>query len=169
MDTETNEQENTGLLKEWGVGSGGVRFPTTDPRAHAAWKQRSMQVEKTSIRDELAKACGFGIYLVKHWMSDPTNAAGKEFVTACELCYSNELPGGFLSGTVLEEWYEKDWRGMKGRPPTPILLFERALMVKARLETELEADRHRTPKINRHTDLEKLPIAVSKHKPVIGE
>ena len=167
MDMNTNDtegEEDVHLLKEWGVGSSGVRPASPDPKAHTIWKQRTMQTEKTCIRDELAKACGFGILLVKHWMSEnPPNPAGRDFVTACELCYASEIPGYFLSGTVLEEWYEKDWRGMKGRPPTPILLFERALMVKARLEEEREADLYRAPIIYRATDLSKLPTAVSKH------
>jgi len=165
MDTNNTEgEEAVHLLKEWGVGSSGVRPASPDPKAHAIWKQRTMQTEKTCIRDELAKACGFGILLVKHWMSEnPPNPAGRDFVTACELCYASEIPGHFLSGTVLEEWYEKDWRGMKGRPPTPILLFERALMVKARLESELETDRYRAPIVRRHIDLDNLPSAVSRH------
>ena len=166
---DTDEKENLYLLKEWGVGNSGVRHASSDPKAHALWKNGSMQVEKTGIRDELAKACGFGVHLVKHWMSDPANVSGKEFVTACELCYANELPGGFLSGTALEEWYEKDWRGIRGQPPTPILLFERALMVKSRLETELEAERYQTPKFNRHTDLDNLPLAVSRRVAKYGE
>lgn len=159
----TEDREDARLLAQWGVDRSGVRLASKLPRPIAEWKQRSAQGEKTCIRDQLAKACGFGIYLVKHWMSDPANPAGKDFVTVCELCYTHELPGYFLSGTVLEEWYEQDWRGMKGRPPTPMLLFERALMVKARLEDEREADLHRTPIINRPTDLSKLPAAVSKH------
>ena len=122
MDMDTNDtegEEAVHLLKEWGVGSSGVRPASPDPKAHALWKQRTMQTEKTCIRDELAKACGFGILLVKHWMSEnPPNPAGRDFVTACELCYASEIPGYFLSGTVLEEWYEKDWRGMKGKAPT---------------------------------------------------
>ena len=157
------DAEDTRLLAQWRVDRSGVRLASNLPRPIADWKQRSAQREKTCIRDQLAKACGFGTYLVKHWMTDPTNPAGKDFVTVCELCYTHELPGYFLSGTVLEEWYEQDWRGMKGRPPTPILLFERALMVKARLEEEREADLYRAPIINRATDLSKLPAAVSKH------
>ena len=48
MDMDTNDtegEEAVHLLKEWGVGSSGVRPASPDPKAHAICKQRTMQTE----------------------------------------------------------------------------------------------------------------------------
>ena len=55
-------------------------------------------------------------------------------------------------------WYAADWRGKKGQVPTPPQLFERALMVHGRLETEREADAYRAPVATRAAaDFDALP------------
>ena len=108
---------------------------------------------------QLAKACGYGTKLVQHWVRDRLNPAAVEFFEACKLCNEYELPGYFMSGTVLEDWYAGDWRGKKGQVPTPPQLFERALMVHGRLEAEREADAHRAPVAKRVSALDTEPAA----------
>ena len=122
----------------------GVSERTSDPAVLAAWKAAGQHGFKTDIMEQLAKACGYGTKLVQHWVRDRINPAAVEFFEACKLCWEYELPGYFISGTVLEDWYANDWRGKKAQVPTPMQLVERALMVHGRLETEREADAYRS-------------------------
>ena len=135
----------------------GVSERTSDPAGLAAWKAAGQHGYKTDIMEQLAKACGYGTKLVQHWVRDRINPAAAEFFEACKLCYEYELPGHFISGTVLEDWYANDWRGKKGQAPGPAQLFERALMVHGRLETEREADAHRAPTAKRVSELDAEP------------
>ena len=136
----------------------GVSERTGDPAVLAAWKAAGQHGYKTDIMEQLAKACGYGTKLVQHWVRDRINPAAAEFFDTCKLFYNHELPGYFISGTVLEEWYSADWRGKKGQVPTPTQLFERALMVHGRLETEREADAYRAPVATRAAaDFDALP------------
>ena len=136
----------------------GVSERTSDPAVLAAWKAAGQHGYKTDIMEQLAKACGYGTKLVQHWVRDRINPAAVEFFEACKLCWEYELPGYFISGTVLEDWYANDWRGKKAQVPTPMQLVERALMVHGRLETEREADAYRAPVAMRATaDFDALP------------
>ena len=135
----------------------GVSERTSDLAGLAAWKAAGQHGYKTDIMEQLAKACGYGTKLVQHWVRDRINPAAAEFFEACKLCYEYELPGHFISGTVLEDWYTNDWRGKKGQAPGPAQLFERALMVHGRLETEREADAHRAPTAKRVSELDAEP------------
>ena len=126
--------------------------------AGAHW-QTHERIFKTEIMEQLAKACGYGTKLVQHWLRDRINPAAAEFFDTCKLFYNHELPGYFISGTVLEDWYANDWRGKKGQVPTPPQLFERALMVHGRLEAEREADAHRAPVAKRVSALDAEPAA----------
>ena len=136
----------------------GVSERTSDPAVLAAWKAAGQHGYKTDIMEQLAKACGYGTKLVQHWVRDRINPAAVEFFEACKLCNDYELPGYFISGTVLEDWYANDWRGKKGQVPTPMQLVERALMVHGRLETEREADAYRAPVATRAAaDFDALP------------
>ena len=136
----------------------GVSERTSDPAMLAAWKAAGQHGYKTDIMEQLAKACGYGTKLVQHWVRDRINPAAAEFFEACKLCNDYELPGYFISGTVLEDWYAADWRGKKAQAPTPMQLFERALMVHGRLETEREADAYRAPVATRAVaDFDALP------------
>ena len=137
----------------------GVSERTGDPAGLAAWNADGQHGYKTDIMEQLAKACGYGTKLVQHWVRDRINPAAAEFFEACKLCYEYELPGHFISGTVLEDWYANDWRGKKGQAPGPAQLFERALMVHGRLETEHEADAHRAPTAKRVSELDAQPAA----------
>ncbi len=125
----------------------------------AEWKKESERDYKTDIMEQLAKSCGYGVRLVQHWGRNKITPAAIEFFDTCTACYENELPGYFLSGTVLEDWYAKDWRGVKGQIPTPPQLFERALMVYARLQDEQLQDQFRQPAVKRiYTDFDTLPL-----------
>ena len=136
----------------------GVSERTSDPAVLASWKAAGQHGYKTDIMEQLAKACGYGTKLVQHWVRDRINPAAVEFFEACKLCNDYELPGYFISGTVLEDWYANDWRGKKAQVPTPMQLFERALMVHGRLETEREADAYRAPVATRAAaDFDALP------------
>ena len=136
----------------------GVSERTSDPAVLAAWKAAGQHGYKTDIMEQLAKACGYGTKLVQHWVRDRINPAAVEFFEACKLCNDYELPGYFISGTVLEDWYANDWRGKKAQVPTPMQLVERALMVHGRLETEREADAYRAPVATRAAaDFDSLP------------
>ena len=136
----------------------GVSERTSDPAMLASWKAAGQHGYKTDIMEQLAKACGYGTKLVQHWVRDRINPAAVDFFEACKLCNEYELPGYFISGTVLEEWYANDWRGKKGQVPTPMQLVERALMVHGRLETEREADAYRAPVATRAAaDFDALP------------
>ena len=137
----------------------GVSERTSDPAGLAAWKAEGQHGYKTDIMEQLAKACGYGTKLVQHWVRDRINPAAVEFFEACKLCNEYELPGYFLGGTVLEDWYAGDWRGKKAQAPTPMQLFERALMVHGRLEAEREADAHRAPVAKRVSALDAEPAA----------
>ena len=137
----------------------GVSERTGDPAGLAAWKADGQHGYKTDIMEQLAKACGYGTKLVQHWVRDRLNPAAVEFFEACKLCNEYELPGYFMSGTVLEDWYAGDWRGKKAQAPTPMQLFERALMVHGRLEAEREADAHRAPVAKRVSALDAEPAA----------
>ena len=137
----------------------GVSERTSDPAVLAAWKAAGQHGYKTDIMEQLAKACGYGTKLVQHWLRDRMNPAAVDFFEACKLCWEYELPGYFMSGTVLEDWYANDWRGKKGQVPTPPQLFERALMVHGRLEAEREADAHRAPLVKRVSALDAEPAA----------
>ena len=136
----------------------GVSERTSDPAMLASWKAAGQHGYKTDIMEQLAKACGYGTKLVQHWVRDRINPAAVEFFEACKLCNDYELPGYFISGTVLEDWYANDWRGKKGQVPTPPQLFERALMVHGRMEAEREADAYRAPVATRAAaDFDALP------------
>ena len=136
----------------------GVSERTSDPAVLAAWKAAGQHGYKTDIMEQLAKACGYGTKLVQHWVRDRLNPAAVEFFEACKLCNEYELPGYFISGTVLEDWYANDWRGKKAQVPTPMQLVERALMVHGRLETEREADAYRAPvAVRAAADFDALP------------
>ena len=136
----------------------GVSERTSDPAMLASWKAAGQHGYKTDIMEQLAKACGYGTKLVQHWVRDRINPAAVEFFEACKLCYEYELPGHFISGTVLEDWYANDWRGKKAQVPTPMQRVERALMVHGRLEAEREADAHRAPVATRAAaDFDALP------------
>ena len=136
----------------------GVSERTSDPAVLAAWKAAGQHGYKTDIMEQLAKACGYGTKLVQHWVRDRINPAAVEFFEACKLCNEYELPGYFISGTVLEDWYANDWRGKKAQVPTPMQLVERALMVHGRLEAEREADAYRAPVATRAAaDFDALP------------
>ena len=136
----------------------GVSERTSDPAMLASWKAAGQHGYKTDIMEQLAKACGYGTKLVQHWVRDRINPAAVEFFEACKLCWEYELPGYFISGTVLEDWYANDWRGKKAQVPTPMQLVERALMVHGRLETEREADAYRAPVATRAAaDFDALP------------
>ena len=136
----------------------GVSERTSDPAVLAAWKAAGQHGYKTDIMEQLAKACGYGTKLVQHWVRDRINPAAVEFFEACKLCNDYELPGYFISGTVLEDWYANDWRGKKAQVPTPMQLVERALMVHGRLEAEREADAYRAPVATRAAaDFDALP------------
>ena len=133
----------------------GVSERTDDPDVAKAWKAAGLHGIKTDIMEQLAKACGYGTKLVQHWVRDRLNPAAIEFFDTCKLCNEYDLPGHFLSGTVLEDWYAGDWRGKKAQVPTPPQLFERALMVHGRLEAERVADAHRAPMVMRVSELDK--------------
>ena len=133
---ETNKMDYQG----WMAHDRGV-----DAVAVSGWRKRSERVLKVEIKEQLANACGYGLLLVQHWGKNRMRPEAVEFYEACILCYDNEMYGHFLSGSVLEEWFSKDWRGVKGQRPLPMQLFERALMVKQRLIDEQEAERHRAP------------------------
>ena len=136
----------------------GVSERTSDPAVLASWKAAGQHGYKTDIMEQLAKACGYGTKLVQHWVRDRINPAAAEFFDTCKLCYEYELPGYFISGTVLEEWYANDWRGKKAQVPTPPQLFERALMVQSRLDAEREADAYRAPAaVRAAADFDALP------------
>ena len=136
----------------------GVSERTSDPAVLASWKAAGQHGYKTDIMEQLAKACGYGTKLVQHWVRDRINPAAVEFFEACKLCWEYELPGYFISGTVLEDWYANDWRGKKAQVPTPMQLVERALMVHGRLETEREADAYRAPvAVRAAADFDALP------------
>ena len=132
----------------------GVSERTDDPDVVKAWKAAGLHGIKTDIMEQLAKACGYGTKLVQHWVRDRLNPAAIEFFDTCKLCNEYDLPGHFLSGTVLEDWYAGDWRGKKAQVPTPPQLFERALMVHGRLEAERVADAHRAPMVMRVSELD---------------
>ena len=132
----------------------GVSERTDDPDVVAGWKAAGLHGIKTDIMEQLAKACGYGTKLVQHWVRDRLNPAAIEFFDTCKLCNEYDLPGHFLSGTVLEDWYASDWRGKKAQVPTPPQLFERALMVHGRLEAERVADAHRAPMVKRVSELD---------------
>ena len=136
----------------------GVSERTSDPAMLASWKAAGQHGYKTDIMEQLAKACGYGTKLVQHWVRDRINPAAAEFFEACKLCWEYELPGYFISGTVLEDWYANDWRGKKAQAPTPMQLVERALMVHGRLDAEREADAYRAPVATRAAaDFDALP------------
>ena len=136
----------------------GVSERTSDPAVLASWKAAGQHGYKTDIMEQLAKACGYGTKLVQHWVRDRLNPAAVEFFEACKLCNEYELPGYFISGTVLEDWYANDWRGKKAQVPTPMQLVERALMVHGRLDAEREADAYRAPVATRAAaDFDALP------------
>ena len=132
----------------------GVSERTDDPDVVKAWKAAGLHGIKTDIMEQLAKACGYGTKLVQHWVRDRLNPAAIEFFDTCKLCNEYDLPGHFLSGTVLEDWYAGDWRGKKAQVPSPPQLFERALMVHGRLEAERVADAHRAPMVMRVSELD---------------
>ena len=131
---------------------------TSDPGALAAWRAQTTYNDKTAIMEQLALACGLGVELVQHWARhDRRNPASIEFFDTCKHCFDHELPGHFLSGTVLDEWYAQDWRGRKGQPPTAPQLFERALMVKARLQRERAEQDYQQPAAKRASQIDRLP------------
>ena len=131
---------------------------TGDPTVHAAWRAQYAYADKTAIMEQMAVACGLGKELVQHWARhDRLNPAAREFFDTCAYAYTHEITGHFMSGTVLEEWYALDWRGKKGQAPTGPQLFERALMVKSRLERERADELHRAPAAKRVVDLDTLP------------
>lgn len=131
---------------------------TSDAKELALWKRESERHIKTEIMEQLAKACGYGVKLVQYWGRDKLNPSAIEFFEACTACYDNELPGYFLSGSALEEWYSVDWRGKKAQIPTPMQLFERAMMVYARLQDERVQDEFQAPAVKRVlVDLDTLP------------
>ena len=131
---------------------------TSDPGALAAWRAQYTYGDKTAIMEQLALACGLGTELVQHWARhDRLNPAAVEFFDTCKFCHTHEITGHFLSGSVLEEWYAQDWRGKKGQPPTAPQLFERALMVKSRLERERTEELHRLPAAKRVSEIDRLP------------
>jgi len=137
----------------------GVTHRTSDPAVVAAWKAKHAHSEKTDIMQQLAIACGLGVKLVQHWLrEDRLNPAAIEFFNTCGHCYTHEISGYFLSGTVLEDWYANDWRGKKGQAPTAPQLFERGLMVHSRLELEREAQAYRAPVAARLSAIDMLPV-----------
>lgn len=136
------------------------------------WRAKYAHTIKTEIMEELASAVGYGTRLVQHWLRDRLNPLAIEFFEACKACYDNEINGYFLSGTVLEDWYAKDWRGKQGDAPKPMQLFERALMVYDRLQKERQTEywvKHTgplpaTPPIRRQINLDALPLPIIKPK-----
>lgn len=128
---------------------------TNDPAIVEAWKAKHMHTIKTDIMEQLAIACGLGVKLVQHWLrEDRLNPAAIEFFDACKHCYEYELGGYFLGGTVLDDWYANDWRGKKGQAPTAPQLFERGLMVNAKLDAQRQTDLHRQPIQKRVSELD---------------
>ena len=100
------------------------------------------KTNKLEIIEQLAIACGIGELLAAHWMENSTsNPDAVAFFNACKLCFENNLHGYFISGSVLEDWQSKDWRGKKGETPTPAMMFEHGLKVKARLRREGDDER----------------------------
>ena len=105
--------------------------------AIAEFHQRYDRINKREIIEQLAIACGIGDLLAAHWMEHSTSSPEAiAFFDACKLCFENNLHGYFLSGSVLEDWQSKDWRGKKGETPTPAMMFEHGLKVKGRLRRE---------------------------------
>lgn len=146
----------------------GVRERSNDPTLLTAWRKQYMHCEKTSIMEELAVSCGYGVLLVQFWLRNRLNPAAVEFYDVCKLCYEHELTGHLLSGTILADWHANDWRGIKGQKPTPMQLFERGLSVKADLlrqaEKQMYANQHRTKFSVRKIDLESLPSVYDRIK-----
>lgn len=131
---------------------------TSDPAVHAGWRERHTYNEKTAIMTQLAIACKLGTRLVQHWLRhDRLNKEAVEFFDACGYIYTHDIPAHLLTGTVLDDWYEHDWRGKKGQAPTASQLFERALMTTSRLEGERIAEQYRAPAVKRVVDLDSLP------------
>lgn len=131
---------------------------TLNASLHAAWKQKYAHSTKTEILEQLANACGLGSLLVQHWLrADRLNPAALEFFETCKHCYQHEIGGYFLSGTVLDDWYLNDWRGKKQQAPTAAQLFERALMMKSKLEREGQLQAHAMPIAKRVSAIDGLP------------
>lgn len=121
----------------------GTAYRSDDPAITAAWNKDNERIIKTDIKEQLAKACGFGTLLIEHWGKNRMRPEATDFYETCILCFEHELMGYFLSGSVLDDWLANDWRGQKKQLPTPTQLFERALMLKAKLRQEAEADKYR--------------------------
>ena len=130
-------------MKIYGNQIDGTAHRSDDPAITAAWKKDNERIIKTDIKEQLAKACGFGILLIEHWGKNRMRPEAVDFFESCILCYEHELMGHFLSGSVLDDWLANDWRGQKKQAPTPTQVFERALMLKAKLREEAEADKYR--------------------------